>query len=71
MNGFYSDLRWDGWQAEVKALSPDRGFHFHPPLFAEAEPGAARSRKDVPMTELLGLALEFMEQLGGSTDEKS
>ena len=64
LNAFYSELRWDGWQAEVKSLSPDRGFHFHPPLFTEAEPGTPRSRKDVPMTELLGLALEFMEQLG-------
>lgn len=63
--GFYGELRWTGWEAEVKALSPDRGFHFHPPLFAEVEPGTARSRKDVPMTELLGLTLEAMEQLTG------
>lgn len=61
--GFYADLRWDGWAHDVKALSPDRGFHFHPPLFAEAEAGTPRSRKDVPMTELLALTLDFMEQL--------
>lgn len=68
LRGFYGELRWDGWEPEVKALSPDLGFHFHPPLFAEPEAGAPRSRKAVPMTELLGLALEFMEQLGGPED---
>lgn len=61
--GFYEELRWPGWEAEVKKLSPDRGFHHHPPLFAELEPGTTRSRKDVPMTELLGLTLDAMEQL--------
>lgn len=68
--GFYADLRWDGWERDLKALSPDRGFHFHPPLFAEAEAGTPRSRKDVPMTELLALTLDFMEQLTGD-DEPS
>lgn len=63
LGSLYSDLRWDGWEKDVKVLSPDRGFHFHPPLFAEAEAGTARSRKDVPMTELLALTLDFMEQL--------
>ncbi len=38
-------------------------FHFHPPRFTEPEPGIPRSRKDVPMDELLALSLEFMEQL--------
>lgn len=60
---FYGDYRWPGWEDEVRRLSPDRGFSFAPPLFAEAESFAARSRKDVPMVELLGLQLEFMEQL--------
>lgn len=61
---FYGELRWPGWQAEVAALSPDRGLHFHPPLFAEAEGVEARSRKAVPLPELLGLNLEMAAQLG-------
>jgi hypothetical protein len=64
LNAFYGELRWEGWKDEVKRLSPDRGFHQHPPLFTELEPGTTRSRKDVPMTELLALSLDFMEQLG-------
>lgn len=63
--GFYGDLRWAGWEADVKALPADQGFHHHPPLFTELEPGATRSRKAVPMTELLALTLDVMEQLGG------
>ncbi len=52
---FYGEFRWEGWEKEVSALSPDRGVHFYPPLYAEAE---TRSRKDVPMTELLAQNLE-------------
>jgi len=62
---FYGEFRWPGWEKEVAALSPDRGYSFYPPLFAKAEDGEARSRKDVPMVELLGLNLEFMAQLSG------
>lgn len=64
LSGFYADLRWEGWQRDVAALPPDRGFHFMPPLFAEAEAGAPRSRKAVPMAELLGFNLSMAEQLG-------
>ncbi|MBS2022049.1 MAG: DUF2625 family protein [Deltaproteobacteria bacterium] len=60
---FYGDHRWEGWQEEVQALSPDRGFSFYPPLFAKEEPGLVRSRKDVPMAELLALNLDFAAQL--------
>lgn len=62
---FYADFRWPGWEKDVAALSPDRGYSFAPPLFAEPEAGVERSRRDVPMVELLGLNLEFMAQLGG------
>jgi hypothetical protein len=60
---FYADFRWPGWEAETKALSPDRGFNFYPPLFAEAESLTARSRKDVPMPELLALNLSAADQV--------
>lgn len=54
---FYAEFRWPGWEAEVKALSPDRGYAFEPPLFAEAESLAARARKEVAMPDLLKLNL--------------
>ncbi len=60
---FYGDFRWVGWEAEVKALSPDTGFNFDPPLFTEAESMVSRSRRAVPMAELLGLNLDLAKQL--------
>lgn len=61
---FYGELRWEGWQKDVSALSPDRGYHFVPPLFAEPEEGKPRDRRDVPMAELLKLNLEYADSLG-------
>jgi hypothetical protein len=60
---FYEELRWEGWQADVAKVSPDRGFLCTPPLFADPEPGTVRTRRDIPMVELLGLNLDAAEQL--------
>lgn len=64
---FYADLRWPGWEVEVRRLDLDRGIHFAPPLFTK-EGQAARldpkSRRDVPMRELWGLWNDVREQLG-------
>ena len=62
---FYEELRWEGWQADVAKVSPDRGFLCTPPLFADPEPGTVRTRRDIPMVELLGLNLDAAEQLSG------
>src|SRR3712207_110631 len=62
---FYADLRWPGWEAEARALAPDRGLMFHPPLFTkEGKDRAAAHRGDVPMTELWDVWHEFRRQLG-------
>lgn len=60
---FYGDFRWEGWREEVARLSPDRGYSFAPPLFTEPTEGQPRSRRDVPMVELLKLNLDLAEQL--------
>ncbi|NMO21134.1 DUF2625 family protein [Pyxidicoccus fallax] len=57
---FYEDFRWPGWEKDVAALSPDRGYSFVPPLFARDE-GPGRERRDVPMVELLGMNLELAD----------
>lgn len=58
---FYGDHRWDGWEKDVAALSPDRGWAFEPPLFSEAE-GVVRTRRELPMEELLKMNLELADQ---------
>ena len=59
---FYADVRWPGWESDTKALSPDRGFGFAPPLFTEAESISSRSRAELPMPELLRLNLAAADQ---------
>ena len=59
---FYADFRWAGWEADLKSLSPDRGFNFAPPLFTEAESTTARTRTEIAMPELLKLNLSFADQ---------
>ena len=65
LNKLYADYREAGWEAEVKALPPDKGWAFYPPLFAKPEEGKPRSREAVPLPELLKLNLEIADQLIG------
>jgi hypothetical protein len=60
---FYADYRDAQWEADVKALPPDKGWAFYPPLFAKLEEGQKRSREAVPLPELLKLNLEIADQL--------
>ncbi len=64
LSKFYADFRAEGWEAEVKALSPDEGWAFEPPLFSEAEPDVARKKTVLPMQELLRHNLHAADQLG-------
>jgi hypothetical protein len=51
--GFYADLRWPGWEAEVPQARADQGYHLWPPPFAEqGKRGEAVSRRLVPIEEL-------------------
>ncbi|MGW1497993.1 DUF2625 domain-containing protein [Streptomyces mirabilis] len=64
---FYADLRWPGWQDEVRILNGDQGLSMFPPLWsAEARQDlSATSRRAVPMTELLGVARDSCLQFDG------
>lgn len=64
---FYADLRWPGWESEVRQLDLDRAFCFFPPLFTKEGQTARldpRSRRGVPTAELWGLWNEVRRQLG-------
>jgi hypothetical protein len=64
---FMSGLRWDGWAAETRILSGDRGLNFFPPLWskeAHADLGAT-SRAAVPMAELVEVARSTAAQIDG------
>ncbi|MFC9669662.1 MULTISPECIES: DUF2625 domain-containing protein [unclassified Streptomyces] len=67
LDEFYADLRWPGWQGEVRALNSDQGLALFPPLWsAEARQDvSATSRRAVPMAELLGVARDSCRQFDG------
>lgn len=67
LDDFYADLRWPGWQDEVRALNSDQGLSIFPPLWsAEARQDiSATSRRAVPMAELLGVARDSCRQFDG------
>lgn len=64
---FTDGLRWEGWQAETRDLSGDRGLNFFPPLWTKEahEDLRATSRSAVLMAELTGLARSTAAELDG------
>lgn len=57
----YANLRWDGWEKDVENLSSDQGIMFYPMLWAGGDKNTS-SKKAIPMTELVNLTLELVEQ---------
>ncbi|AKK05745.1 Protein of unknown function DUF2625 [Corynebacterium mustelae] len=50
---FYDLFRWEGWEADTKALKPDQGFMVFPPLFSRENPEVDFiTRTAVPMQEI-------------------
>ncbi|MEV6323801.1 DUF2625 family protein [Nocardia sp. NPDC051787] len=63
---FYADVRWPGWRGEVRQVSAAQGLSVVPFLWAEDSGGAPRSRRPVPLHELLGMGREFSTRLSGT-----
>ncbi len=63
---FYGDLRWPGWEHETRSLQPSQGIGIYPPLCSEEGMAnlAATTRRPVPMTELVGMSVDFCRQFG-------
>lgn len=60
---FYKDYRWKDWQKDVSNLKNSEGVAFYPFLWAEAENLESRSRKIVPIDEIIGLEFDFLKQM--------
>lgn len=61
---FYADYRWKNWKEDVAKLNCDNGIAFYPFLFAKADNLESRMRKEVPMSEIIGMEFDFSKQLG-------
>lgn len=58
---FYMDYRWDTWREDCARLSLDQGMGFYPFLWARADQG--RTRRPLPMAEIIGLEFDFLRQM--------
>ena len=58
---FYRYYRWKDWQKDVLHLKSSEGIAFYPFLWAEAESLESRSRRIVPMDEIIRLEFDFFE----------
>ena len=60
---FYVDYRWKDWQKDVADLSCNEGVAFYPFLWAEAENLESRSRRVMPINEIISLEFDFLKQI--------
>ncbi len=67
LSQFYSSLRWDGWESEVKELSGDQCFNFYPFLWTKEGSVNQSHRKAVPVFEQYAFNVSAVEQINGKT----
>lgn len=64
LDGFYSTMRWPGWQDEVATIGGDQMLSMWPPLWTrEGKDPAQSSRKAVPAAEIWGIEQELVGKL--------
>jgi hypothetical protein len=65
---FYAELRWEGWQDEVRGLDGASAISFQPFLWTKGAPIKQRSRRGVPVEELWALSLHLARELAERPD---
>ena len=65
---FYAELRWPGWQNEVRRLAGSHAMSFQPFLWSKGPPIEQRSRRSAPVEELWSLALHLARELADVPD---
>jgi hypothetical protein len=65
LDQFFAGLRWDGWREQVKSLALDDGFSVYPFLWTREAKERPPSRRPAAMREIVGLAFEAAQKLGG------
>ena len=63
VSDFYSDLRWDGWEADAAAVPLDHGLAVYPPLFSTQSHIGTPGRSRVPWEELVAFNEDMAVQL--------
>lgn len=60
---YYMDYRWEEWQKDTEKLKLNEGISFYPFLFTEADRLECRSRKIVPIDEIINIEFYFSNQI--------
>ncbi len=58
LSQFYADLRWSGWEADVRGVGGDQCFNFFPPLWTTEGSVESSSRKAISISEQFSLSLK-------------
>lgn len=68
LSGFSARVRWEGWEADVAAAGPDRGFAANPPRWTlEGKYPKRSDLSSVPMPSLFQLQFELGRQMHAAT----
>ena len=51
LHTFYAQMRWEGWEEDVRSLPGDQCFNFYPFLYTEEGSTQTSSRRAVPVAE--------------------
>ena len=51
LHAFYANLRWAGWEEDVRGLSGDQCFNFYPFLWTEQGSVEVSKRRPIPIAE--------------------
>lgn len=62
-DSYYSDFRWASWESDLINISTSYGVSFYPYLWAEAESINSRSKRQVPMNEIIAFEIEMHSKL--------
>ena len=62
-DSYYSDFRWVSWESDLINISTSYGVSFYPYLWAEAESINSRSRRQIPMKEIIAFEVEMHSKL--------
>lgn len=64
LQAFYADLRWNGWEADMKSIEADQCFNFYPFLWTKEGSVKASARKAVSIAEQYALNTELAASMG-------
>jgi len=66
LSDFYSNVRWKGWENDIKSLDGNKGISFFPYLWTKHDDVNQLSRKAIPIEEMWQLNQNFVKQLNNN-----